>query len=401
MNREEFINYMNHPEFLDKGSINDMRELVHEFPYFQTGHLLFLKNLHLLDNIKFPSQLKISAAHITDREVLYHLLQEKQSGTQPEQETFDQSGTEIDTSLEKDAVGTEQENQQVINQEKEPDHIPPESVQSEHSRDDLADQILKRMQEIKEEKDHLPSSETASTEDESQTTLNEKTPDPELEDEVEISPSKTETTPDDPFILMDNEEDLDQDETVDLDDSGIKFSQSNTFSMIGDLLEFEYARDLDDREILTETDISTDPDGLQIVDESKENGSTNITSTERYSFVVWLDRIREEEPIRKFDEPLGTESQPGTSTDLIENFLNSDQRIISSPELDEGQEDISVPSVTEDEGLITDTLAQIYIKQGYYSKAIYAYEKLSLKFPEKSRYFASQIEKIKKIINKL
>jgi len=334
MNREEFINYMNHPELLDKGSINDMRELVYEFPYFQTGHLLFLKNLHLLDNIKFPSQLKVSAAHITDREVLYHLLQEKQSGIQPEQETSDQSGPEIDTSLEKDAVGTEQESQQVINQEK-----------------------------------------------------------------VEISSNRTESTPDDPFILMDNEEELDQDETGELSDSGIKFSQNNTFSMIGDLLEFEYARNLDDQEILTETDIITDPDGLQIVDESEESGSTNITSTERYSFVVWLDRIREEEPIRKSDEPSGTESQPGTSTDLIEKFLESDQRIISSPELEEGQEDISVPSVTEDEGLITDTLAQIYIKQGYYSKAIYAYEKLSLKFPEKSRYFASQIEKIKKIIN--
>ncbi len=43
----------------------------------------------------------------------------------------------------------------------------------------------------------------------------------------------------------------------------------------------------------------------------------------------------------------------------------------------------------------TETLAQIYAEQGYYTQACEIYSKLSLRYPEKSAYFAAQIEKIK------
>ena len=52
-------------------------------------------------------------------------------------------------------------------------------------------------------------------------------------------------------------------------------------------------------------------------------------------------------------------------------------------------------SLLENEHLVTETLAKIYALQGNISKAIRAYEILSLKFPQKSVYFASLIEKLK------
>lgn len=51
-----------------------------------------------------------------------------------------------------------------------------------------------------------------------------------------------------------------------------------------------------------------------------------------------------------------------------------------------------------DPALITETLAGLYAAQRKYSKAIKAYELLSLKFPEKSDLFAARIQYLKKLI---
>lgn len=47
-------------------------------------------------------------------------------------------------------------------------------------------------------------------------------------------------------------------------------------------------------------------------------------------------------------------------------------------------------------GIVTETLAAIYYQQKLYSKALQAYDDLTLKFPNKSAYFASLQEKIRK-----
>jgi len=55
--------------------------------------------------------------------------------------------------------------------------------------------------------------------------------------------------------------------------------------------------------------------------------------------------------------------------------------------------------VSVSDGIFTETFAQLLVSQRKYGDAIQAFKKLSLRFPEKSIYFATRIEEITKLMN--
>jgi len=129
---------------------------------------------------------------------------------------------------------------------------------------------------------------------------------------------------------------------------------------------------------------------------------------ETFSFRQWL-QLSHLEPIERKDpmpvtEPKTVpvtekkESQTLTNTELIDRFISSSPKI--TPSILDSYSNSNIDSVTENENLMTETLAHVYVEQKKYQKAITAFTVLSLKYPEKSSFFALQIEAIKKLQEK-
>lgn len=82
---------------------------------------------------------------------------------------------------------------------------------------------------------------------------------------------------------------------------------------------------------------------------------------------------------------------------LIDKIIDSNPGLIRNKEEPKfyAPDTKAKESLIENEHLVTETLAKIYALQGSVNKAVRAYEILSLKFPQKSAYFASLIQKLK------
>ena len=80
----ELTRLINHPDEMDRDTLYELRSLLALYPYFQTARLLLLQNLYLLHDPTFDEELRRAAIYITDRKVLFNLIESAHYKLQPQ-----------------------------------------------------------------------------------------------------------------------------------------------------------------------------------------------------------------------------------------------------------------------------------------------------------------------------
>jgi tetratricopeptide (TPR) repeat protein len=71
----ELVELIKHPERLDRDTLYELRSLLALYPYYQPARLLLLRNLFLLHDPTFDEELRRAAIYITDRRVLFDMIE--------------------------------------------------------------------------------------------------------------------------------------------------------------------------------------------------------------------------------------------------------------------------------------------------------------------------------------
>jgi hypothetical protein len=348
MQKEEFINYLSKPAKLDEKSLSNLRELLVDYPYFQAAHLLLVKNLSNLNHLKFDSQLRLSAAYVGNRKLLFRLLSTDAGSSEPKV-------IHPVSEVPKELVPAEQ-----------PKSAPVKIVADESPGEkSIADIVLKQVADMKQSLDR-PATEKK---------------------ETKLAPTERKSAEE--FFEIDDKQEITSGE-VPADQ--IQETKSKPDLLVIDEQDKPDHADQPGKKVKK---IS----GKKISEKSTQKKTPlekEIDLHESHSFTSWLSLFWEEEG----GHSGGNDGGSGKKNELIDAFITNPPRMERPAMItsDEEVEDISRYSVMESDDFITETLARIYVKQKKYDKAISFYEKLSLKYPEKVSYFADQIEEIRKLI---
>lgn len=312
MNKAQFISLLQSPDQLSAESLVLIEDVVRNFPYFQTAHLLYAQNLHVQNNIHFANQLKVTAAYTADRKVLYDLITQKKTlSTQPS----------------------------VIAE-------PPIVVQE---------------------------------------TVLEKTEVAYIANEISL----VEQTIAIPEIAKENNE---------VEKINSKDIEALEKEILSTAVNASIEQEVSDDEIVYHQHhfIAKKPIKAKQAELPKEDFNN---ATDKFSFSSWLKKV---DDLPDKSEKKSQISHPTDKIDylsLIDKFINEEPRIKKPAATFYSPIDKARKSVSEDDTIVSETLAKIYVKQGNFSKAIKAYETLCLKYPEKKSIFAAQINEIKNSIN--
>ena len=162
-----------------------------------------------------------------------------------------------------------------------------------------------------------------------------------------------------------------------------EFNKSNN-KIEPQFLKEEFASQKIDRQT-TEEKVT---ESIQKAEKTLEIGKPiSFSATEQYSFHQWL-QLASKKPIQRVEK----EEKLDKKEEIINQFIENNPKIEPLPK--DKVITVDVSQVQQDAMLMTETLAKVYLEQKKYENAIQAYRILSLKYPEKSGFFADQIKKV-------
>ena len=143
----------------------------------------------------------------------------------------------------------------------------------------------------------------------------------------------------------------------------------------------------DERIFIDESDLSALLKSERWVPKSEAGESSQEVVSAKVGELVSLPAI----DLQKIDIELLTKI---TSSDIIDRFLRAETHRIVAEEGDVESEIVTEAELQDEDDMVSEELAEVYLAQGLKDMAIETYRKLSLLNPEKSIYFAELISKI-------
>lgn len=399
MNKTEFIQLIQNPEQLAASHVAALKQMVIDFPYNTHARVLLAKALFNEKHYDYDKFLKQTALAVPDRDVLYHYLHDLTPQWQiPQQQVVvtppisDPPSIPIVSSAINNAVEEEEKVlESTLKQEQRLEVTEPKVEEvEEESKEEAAVAGIEEDVEVQQTKEELDADLAIST----------------LLEETHV------TTPTAPIIEETQVEEILPTETIAVVD--VVESQNIVEETVA---SDENEDDEEDELSFVEwLQLKNNPKPkIKLVDEPKpESKPQEVVVNREEEKVEKVAEIIEEQVAVNKPEPekiaLPTTTVEVTKEEIekavaksnINDFHNIlDKFIKENPSISRPKAEFFNPvnmarqSVEEDEELVTETLANLYYKQGNHKKAIRAYEKLCLLYPSKMSYFASLIQKIK------